>query len=470
MNSTNSTSLTVIGAGPAGMRAAQVAAEAGVEVTLIDNNPLPGGQYYRQSPETFQFQHRNDQFSGRKDAERVFAHFPHEKIRTFYSTSVWGVFDQRTLALENGKESYLLPTNKIILATGAYDRPMAFPGWTLPGVMGAGSALRMIKSQWVLPGKKILVAGSGPLQLALADILIKSGAEVVAIAEAANPFKHIKELPGLWGNWDRVEEAGRYYLNFFQHKVHIYYNHAIIQADGKEQVRGATIAEIDQKGDPIEGTEKHFEVDVVCLGYGLLPPIQSASALGCKLKFDNHIHWFVPEHDTNMETSEAGIYAIGDLTKISGSKAAILEGEIAGLHAAYSLGALSKDNFNEKMPPIQAKLRKINQLTDTLQRLYPFRPELSKLASEDTLICRCEEITVNKVKEAISNGASDINQVKLATRSGMGYCQGRFCSVLIAPLISEMCGTALSELRPFTIRPPFQPLPLNILAFNEEQR
>ncbi|MFH2040521.1 MAG: NAD(P)/FAD-dependent oxidoreductase [Chloroflexota bacterium] len=470
MDNLKSTPLTVIGSGPAGLKAAQVAAEAGVEVTLIDENGKPGGQYYRQSPDEFQLKDISDRFSGRADAKNLFQGFPDEKIRTFYQTMVWGVFEEHNLALTDQEKSFLLPTELVILATGAYDRPMAFPGWTLPGILGAGAALRMIKSQWILPGKKVLLAGLGPLQLALAEALIKSGAEVVGIAEAANPYANLGQIPKLWGHWDRIQEAVRYYDNLRKHKVPLFYKHTIIGAEGEEQVKRATIAQLDHNGKPIHGTEKNFEVDAVCLGYGLLPSIQVASGFNCRLKFDTHARWFVPSHDANMETSQPGIYVAGDMTRIAGSKTALVEGEIAGLSAAFKLGAIDSAVFEERLKPLIVSLHKLNRLTDGLQHLYPYQSNLDQLIKDDTLICRCEEVTVLKVKEAIRNGATDINQVKLATRAGMGYCQGRFCSVLIASLISEMCGTALSELQPFTIRPPFQPLPLNILAFNEEQR
>src|SRR4030067_288246 len=184
MTDTLPSPLTIVGAGPAGIMAAYSAANAGVDVTLIDDNLMPGGQYYRQSPAEFNFVNPLDSKSGREDAQGVLDKLDHPKIRTLTNTLVWGVFDDRSLALASEDQSSLLPSDKIILASGAYDRPLAFPGWTLPGIFGAGATLRMIKTQWVLPGKRILLAGLGPLQLALADALIKSGAEVVVVADA----------------------------------------------------------------------------------------------------------------------------------------------------------------------------------------------------------------------------------------------------------------------------------------------
>ena len=458
------TPLTVVGAGPAGIMAAYTAAEAGVDVTLIDNNPLPGGQYYRQSPPEFKFSNSIAALSGRVDGPDVLNKLASSRIRTFYDTLVWGVFDEKKLVLADSEQGFILPTDRVILATGAYDRPLAFPGWTLPGVLGAGATLRMVKTQWVLPGKRILLAGLGPLQLALADTLIKSGAEVVCIAEAANPFKKLQQLPKFWGNWDRIGEAIGYYNTLRKHKVPLLYDHAIVEAAGQEHVEKATIAQLDAQGTPIPGTQKEFGVDAVCLGYGLLPSFQLAAAFDCQLRFDKRSGWFAPDHDHTMESTQPGIFVAGDVSDIAGSKVALVEGQIAGLNAIYQLGAISEQEFAKRLSPLYSKLKKLNRLADALQEIYAFRPGLTKLAKEDTLLCRCEEVTVARVKEAIADGATDLHQVKLATRTGMGYCQGRFCSALIAPLIAEATGQSLSDLVPFTVRPPIQPIPLKILA------
>lgn len=456
--------LTIIGAGPAGITAARSAAEAGVDVTIIDDNPLPGGQYYRQSPPEFKFSNPLDAVSGRADASAILPKLAHPKIRAIYNTQVWGVFDQRTLALADHQQSSLIQSDRIILATGTYDRPLAFPGWTLPGILGAGATLRMIKTQWVLPGKRVLLAGLGPLQLALADALLKLGAKVVCVAEAANPFDSWQQLPKFLGHWDRLVEAYTYMAALRKHKVPLLYHHAIIEATGKDQVESAKIARLDQDGVPIPGTEKQLEVDAVCLGYGLLPSFQLAAALGCELRYDNHLRWYAPKHNANMETTQPGIFVAGDVTDISGSKVAILEGQIAGLTAAHQLGFLNESALEKQLTPAFAKLKQLNRLADALQTIYAIRPGLSRLAKDDTLLCRCEEVTCAQVKQAIAEGANDLHQVKLHTRSGMGYCQSRFCSVLIAPFIAENTGQPLSAIQPFTIRPPILPIPLRVLA------
>jgi len=461
--------LTIVGAGPAGIMAAYSAAKAGVDVTIIDDNPLPGGQYYRQSPSEFAFTNPLDGKSGRDDSMDVLEKLDHPKIRLINTTLVWGVFDDRSLALADNDQSMLLLSDKIILATGAYDRPLAFPGWTLPGISGAGATLRLLKTQWVLPGKRILLAGLGPLQLALADALLKAGAKVVCVAEAANPFNHVKDIPKFWGHWDRLSEAWTYTTALRKQHVPLLFNHAIIEASGHDQVESAKIARLDAQGLPIPGTERQFEVDAICLGYGLLPSFQLAAALGCELRFDELLSWYVPIHNDHMETSRPGIFVAGDVTDIAGSKVALLEGQIAGLTAAYQLEYINKSELERQLAPAFAELRRLNRLASALQSIYRFRSGLNGLAKEDTLLCRCEEITYSQAKQALENGATDLHQLKLRSRAGMGYCQGRFCSVLLAPLVAQITGKPVSSIRPFTVRPPIQPIPLKVLATGVSQ-
>jgi NAD(P)H-nitrite reductase large subunit len=158
------------------------------------------------------------------------------------------------------------------------------------------------------------------------------------------------------------------------------------------------------------------------------------------------------------------------VTDIAGSKVALVEGQIAGLNAIHQLGAINEKVLAERLAPLHSQLKKLNRLADALQEIYAFRPGLARLAKEDTLLCRCEEVTFAQIKEAVAEGATDLHQVKLATRAGMGYCQGRFCSALIAPLIAEATGQSLSEIVPFTVRPPIHPIPLSVLATSAEPK
>jgi NAD(P)H-nitrite reductase large subunit len=304
----------------------------------------------------------------------------------------------------------------------------------------------------------------GPVQLALADLLLKLGLKVICVAEAANPLAGWRYMPAFWGHWDRLREAFGYVQTLRRHNVPLLYNHAIIAATGVEQVESATIARLDAKGSPIPGTERTFEVDTVCLGYGFLPSYQLPVAFGCELQYDKNLCWHVPHHNSNMETTQPGVFVAGDVTDISGANVALAEGKIAGLAAAYQLGYMDEIQYNHNMAVAQAELTHFNRVAHAIQSIYAFRPGLAYLASDDTMLCRCEEVTCRKVKDAIREGAVDINQVKLFSRAGMGYCQGRMCSALVASWIFHETGQSPNELQPFTVRSPIQPILLKLLA------
>lgn len=454
------TPLTVIGAGPAGIQAAYAAAQAGIDVTVIDENQYPGGQYYRQAPPEIKLPEN----CLHAEAESVYALLNHPKIQVLTNRVVWGVFEDRILAISDHQETIQLPVNRVVLATGAYERPLAFPGWTLPGIMGAGAALRMVKSQGLLPGKRVLLAGLGALQLPLASLLLELGVDVVGIAEASDPLAQVTHFPPILRHPDRVKEAISYFWTIRKHRVKLFYRHAIIRAQGSEQVETATIAAIDREGHPIAGTEKTFDVDCVCLGYGFLPLFQLPVAFGCRLEFNEDLQWYVPYHTETMETNIPGVFVAGDVTDMGGAVVAAAEGRVAGITASYQLGAIDESTYQHELQPALTKLRRLNRLARSLQKIYAFPKGLAFLADEETILCRCEEITLGKLKEVLREGVENLSQVKRLSRAGMGYCQGRNCSVLVAPYLHQKSQQPLSEIGPFTVRPPLHPVPLEIIT------
>ncbi len=458
------TPLTVVGAGPAGIMAAWAAAEAGAAVTVVDDHPLPGGQSFGQPPPQFSIAGHTAAPAGHPAAAAYVARLEHPRIRTLFNTVAWGVFDERVLALADHERTYALAVDRVILATGAYDRPLAFPGWTLPGIQGAGATLRMLKTQWLRPGRRVLLAGLGPLQFALAHALLEAGVQVVCIAEASNPWAAWRALPGLWGHWERLREALAYVQTLRRRRVPYLVRHAIIAAGGDGQVEHATLARLDAAGAPIPGSERRFDVDTVCLGYGLLPSFQLAAAFGCTLSFVPHLRWWAPCHDEQMQTTEPGIFVAGDMTDIAGAEVAALQGQVAGLTAAHQLAQLDAANLASRLASSRAALRRLKRLSAALNRIYAMPDGLAFLARADTWMCRCEEVSLEQVRQAVALGGTDLHQLKLRTRAGMGYCQGRNCSALLAPIIARETGQPLSALRPFTVRPPLQPIPLDVLA------
>jgi len=458
--------LAIIGAGPAGVCAAIEAAKSNVPVTLIDENPKPGGQIYRQLSDTFVVtdEHKLDKayIRGGKligELERYSS-----KIELIEDAMVWGIFADKEIAfLNKGKHEELKP-QKLILAEGAYDSPMPFPGWTLPGSFTAGGALRMVKTERVLPGKRILLSGTGPLQLVLATQLVQAGAEVVSVLEAASSTGVWKYLPRFWGQWELIKDGLFYLWELRRRKIPYLMSHAIIEARGEEEVKEAVYARVDKDGKPIPGTEKIVEVDTICTGYGLIPSTRLSRLCGCEHRYEPCLGTWVPCHDGNMETSLPGVFVAGDGAEIEGALVAMEEGRLAAIKACQQLGYISQKEAEQRSLPIFKKLRGLRRFELALNEIFSIRRGLFTRITDDTVICRCEEVAAGEIRQIIADGAMDIQEIKRLTRAGMGHCQGRMCESTIAQMISMETNQPVQEIGCFTPRPPVKPFPLGVLV------
>jgi len=462
--------LAIIGAGPAGICAAIEAAKSDVSVTVIDENLKPGGQIYRRLSDAFAVTDENrlgkDYVQGTKLIRELEHYSP--KIELIEDAPIWGIFADREVAfLNKGKNEELKP-QKLIIAEGAYDRPMPFPGWTLPGVLTAGAALRMVKTEKVLPGEKVLLTGTGPLQLVLATQLLQTGAEVVSVLEAASSTGAWKYLPQFWGQWELIKDGLHYLWELRRGKIPYLTSHAIIQARGEQEVNEAVYARVDRDGNPIPGTEKTVEVDTVCTGYGLIPSTRLSRLCGCEHKYEPCLGAWVPCHDESMETTVPGVFVAGDSTGIAGALVAMEEGRLAAIKACQQLGSITQEEAQHRCLPIFRRLRGLNRFESALNRVFSIRRGLFTRITNDTIICRCEEVTAGEIRQIIADGAIGIQEIKRLTRAGMGHCQGRMCESTIAQMISIQTKQLVEETGWSTPRPPVKPIPLGILAAEQD--
>ncbi len=266
---TEQVELAVVGAGPAGIEAALAAAQAGVNVTLIDGYPWPGGQYFKQVPAAFR---ADDRTRHQHEAAALLERLRLSDVRFLPDTDVWGAFpapdggweldlSHRDGARYGPSDPSRVVAPALVLATGAHDRPLAFPGWDLPGVMTAGAAQTLVKSQRVLPGRRVLLSGTGPLQLAVAASLARAGAEVVAILEGLAPTpRALLPLTALWGQWPRLAEGWDYGRVLASARVPYRFGRSVVEARGHDEVEEAVIARIDPEWQPIPGTEQTVAV------------------------------------------------------------------------------------------------------------------------------------------------------------------------------------------------------------------
>lgn len=467
--------IVVIGAGPAGIHAALSASECGAQVVLIDGYARPGGQYFRQLPAAFS---ADDRTTHQAEAAALLGKLHNSSVRVLSNTTVWGAFpcttsgeaDQRwEVALHGPSAPASLATGALILATGAYDRPVAFPGWALPGVMTAGAAQTLLKNQRVLPGKRILLSGTGPLQLAVGASLVRAGAQVSAILEGSSlGLANVRQAAAMWGQWGRLAEGWSYLRTL--RGVPYRFGWAVIEARGADQVEEAVIARLDANWRPISGSEQTIPVDTILIGYGFIPSTELSRLLGCQHEYDLRRGGYVPVRGRNMQTSLTGVYMAGDGAGIGGAELSALEGAVAGISAAGMLGHLAAVQVTEQVARLEGRLARQRSFAHMLGEFYTPGPGIFDLAREDTVICRCEEVTLGDIRAAAADGVRSTTELKALTRLGMGNCQGRICGELAARILAREAGLGDGYLASrhatgiFTPRPPIHPIPLADMA------
>ncbi len=315
--------IAIIGAGPAGLSAAYEAAISGASVCVIDENKVPGGQLFKQIHKFFGSKAHSAGTRGFRIADDLVKKAQAAGAEILLDTIAWGVFpgfkigvtiaDAKTITIE---------AKKIIVATGAAENTLTFPGSTLPGIIGAGAAQTLMNIRKVRPGKRALIVGSGNVGLIVAYQLMQAGVDVVGLVEAA------PSISGYLVHASKIRRAG----------VPIWTQSTIVKAEGKDQVERVIVSDVDDAFKPIAGTEKLIDVDLVCLAVGLHPMTEMCWMLGCKFTFAGLLGGFVPSHNCNMETSISGLYLAGDISGIEEASIAIEEGKLAGIAAAESLG------------------------------------------------------------------------------------------------------------------------------------
>ncbi|NXY99791.1 (2Fe-2S)-binding protein, partial [Streptomyces sp. BR123] len=315
----------------------------------------------------------------------------------------------------------------VLLATGAYERQLPFPGWTLPGVVGAGGAQAMLKSGLVLPGRRVVVAGSGPLLLAVAGSLAAAGARVPAVVEAAAYAAYAPHLPALLRNPGKLAEGAAYGSALLYRHIRLLTRHAVTEAHGTDRVEAVTVARLDRDWRPLPGTARRIPCDAVAVGHGLVPQLELATGLGCATRgaADGTA---ALQLDALQRTSVPGVWSAGETGGVGGAQLALTEGEIA----AHAIAG-------RPVPAALTRRRaRLRAFADAMGRAHRPGAGWTGWLRDDTDVCRCEEVPAGRIREAVADlGARDARTVKLLTRAGMGWCQGRMCGPAVAALAGE---------------------------------
>jgi NADPH-dependent 2,4-dienoyl-CoA reductase/sulfur reductase-like enzyme len=448
--------ILVIGAGPAGLAAARTAAGYGAFVTLIDDNRQAGGQYFRHPASDRLCAVRDDLFDEADSGAELLAVTSDPNVAHRSGATFYGFFDDGIAAFVHGDRLYRIAPAATIVATGATERPMPFPGWTLPGVMGAGAVQNLLKGQRTLPGRRILVTGNGPLTLLAAANLVRCGAEVVEVLEAAANRPPLALAPRLLLEPEMLLRGIGYRAVLLRHRVPFRRRHVIVEARGVSRVDSAVVAPITHGGTPDMARARTLAVDTVIAGFGLVPASEITRSIGCEHRYDADKGGWIPVRSADLETDRPGVFAAGECAGSAGVEKALLEGELAGLAAAMRVGASTGPRAEIHRDRLHRRLKRLMAFRTAIEAIY--RSPLKPLARDDTIICRCEEVTLAEARRWTGEGVTEANSLKTITRISMGRCQGRNCLSTLARLIASETGVDAADVALPRPRPPLRPV------------
>lgn len=485
--------LVVVGAGAAGAAAAIEAARAGVRVTLVDENPIGASMMALDVPQFFGSRNRvplparDGMLKRVAAANHALAEAEEAGVEVQLGTCVWGAFrnsdtsrvlDGPQLGLADDERSWMVKYDRLIVAAGARDLAMAFPGSEMAGVMGANGAHALMSHYRALTSRRMVILGSGDLGLNTAQVALNRGVEVAAVVDVSSSARGDQAL------MSRLRGAG----------VEFHMSHTVKEAvGGSGEIESVVLIEIDDDCAPVAGTEKVVAADTLCLAIGLVPNVELLGLLGCDLTFASERGGWSPVHDDRMRTSVDSVFVAGDVAgfhdgMILDTGIARNQGRLAGLAAAESLGAIDKDEALARSNELQPAALDISP-AEAHSGWQRWHRSLVNAGGLEVFACQCEEVTraeiiglqppryLGRRSEQASRRnlrtqakANPVNtdQVRRLTRAGMGHCQGRLCREQVSLLLAEESGADIADIPVMSYRPPVRPLPLRVMWPHDE--
>ncbi len=478
------TDVAIIGAGPAGLAAAERLAPCAVTITIVDEQAAAGGQFLRQPPPEIRVLNwlPGRLYDKGKSLLNLTQALPGANWR--FGTTVLGLFendDPKTsgrypwrLWLSDRNRSWFLNARKVLIAPGCYDRPVAFPGWMLPGVMATGGLQAMLKSQQVIPGDNILFAGTHPLQLIVADQIVKAGGKVGAICFAQNLrtlFSAPASPAALWASRPKYSEALACMVRLKKAGVSLHFGRTIVSALGKDRVEGMVVAPLGAGGKPNLAAQESIAGDIIGICFGFLVSSELARQAGASVTWSEAKGGWIVRHDRWMHSDRPGLSVAGEITGLAGADVAMEEGRLAALGLLRDLELLDDQQCDRMASTIRRELEKHKLFAKHLRRASrPPKGLLDSLIADDTVLCRCEAVTAGELKSLLAENPTlmTANAVKLLGRAGMGPCQGRYCGHNVQNLIARERNASPESVGGFTPQAPLKPVSINTVVQTAE--
>lgn len=449
--------LVVIGAGPAGMSAALTGAALGLKTLLLDEQPRAGGQIYRNigaaTPAIAQLLGPDY-----RHGAAIASQLAESSVETRHGTLVWDVDSDLTVTGLQAGQSFQVRAAQLIAATGAMERASPLPGWTLPGVMNAGAAQIALKTSGSIPAGKVVLAGGGPLLLLVATQLLDAGVEVAGLVEtspARNRRDALRHLPAALGASSYLLKGLRMVWRLRKAGITWFTEATELRIEGQHRADALSFI--------CQGRRQRIATDLVLLHHGVVPNTQLGRLLRVEHEWDDAQLAWRPKLDEWGQTSQAGIRIAGDGASIAGALAAEASGAIAALAAAHALGRISAEQREYRERPQRAALATQSRIRPFLDALYR-PPEWLINPADETIVCRCEEVTAGRIREMARLGCQGPNQTKFFSRCGMGPCQGRICGLAATQILANALNKRPEDVGAYRIRAPLKPVPMAALA------
>ncbi|KAA1380709.1 FAD-dependent oxidoreductase [Aeromicrobium fastidiosum] len=467
--------LAIVGAGPAGMTAALTASRLGLSVVVIDEQQRPGGQIFRQPPA--------NRSAGPKAVRGypwghrlVVAAEAADNVEWRYGTTALGVLrpappgEGIELVVRDDDGADRISVRSLLIASGAMDLPVAFPGWTLPGVVTAGGVQTMLKAQDLLLARDVVLTGGHPLLLVVAGLIHEKGGRVVELAmprSQGSLREMTRALGALPGHLGILANAASTAARLVASGTPIRSGSIVTAARGDGRVEEVDVARLGPGNTLVpDQTCRTVAADGLVVGYGFQPSTDLARQAGCELRWDSPAGGWVVAHDDELRTTVPGVYVAGEPSGVAGADQSRAEGQLAALCIVHALGGTTVE-LDREIVRARRALRHTNRFASTVQRMFePPRQTLAALADADTTVCRCEGVTRERAETVIDDNPfiSSIGALKLECRTGMGPCQGRYCELTVAGLLAQRRDMSIDEVGAFNAQFPIRPATVGELS------
>lgn len=459
----------IVGSGPAGLSAAIHLAKHNVKCVLIDEASKVGGVVYRGPLRSgVSLEYLGDKY--KNAMESLHSEYQRRRglIQERLNSRVIGVENNERLIVLNDRDDLLeVPFSQLVLATGCHERSVPFPGWTLPGVMLLGGMQLQIKSSAVRPAGPVVIVGTGPLLPLVACQLCKAGVEVAGVFEVGTFNSFTTEVVALLNKPQLLLDGLSMLAWLKQHGVPMHYGWSIIEARGQDELSEVVVAPYDNDGHPDLSRAMTIAARTVACGYGFLPRTQLSQLMGLEHAYRDD-GTLAPVVNDALRTQHQNIYVAGDLAGIKGGEAALLQGAIAALGILEQRGVLTPIGVDSERQYLHARLARNIRFRAAFNRISMRGADLLRLPREDTLICRCENVTRAQIDAAINQGMRDLVSLKMRTRISMGDCQGKMCIGYCVDRLRQL--TRLIDVGWTRPRFPLEPIPFGAFMPNDSEQ